>query len=125
LHKEGKLVESLDLEDGLALSEGVQVSGLMNTRAVVGKGREPVLVYCLRGVAVVVVVEGYVPVRTIETDTMGEDLDRGGWTAVRLAVGRGEGDLLGEGGVLPDLISPSFRSNVRQRSLTPVVTSAL
>ena len=114
LHKECELVESLDLEDGLALSEGVQVSGLMNTGAVVGEGGEPVLVYCLRCVAVVVVVEGHVPVRAVETDTVSEDLDRGGWTAVRFAVGRGESNLLGKGGVLPDLVSPGFRSKIRR-----------
>ena len=76
-----------------------------NARTVVGKGGEAIVVNCNIDVAVVVVVERKVPVATVETDTVSEDLKGGRWAAVWLAVGRSNMVLLRDRGItLEDIV---------------------
>lgn len=81
----GQLLQGSNLEVDLDLVDGVTVRRLSDAQAVPGQGRVALL-DGLVDVAVVVVVEGVVPVAAVKADTVGEDLDGVARAVVRLTV---------------------------------------
>lgn len=86
----GEGLEGGDLEHGLDLVDGLAVRGLRDAEAVPGQRREAVVVDDGADVAVLAALGREVPIATIETNTVGQDLDDGTRAGVGLAVGRGQ-----------------------------------
>ena len=61
-----------------------------DSKTVPGECRVPILVHSLVHIAVVAIVNRYIPIRAIEPDAVGENLESSSWTTVRLAIGRGD-----------------------------------
>ena len=79
--------KSIDFEKGLDLLDWVAVRRHADAEAIPGERRVAILIYSLLDVAVVVVVEGQIPIAAVETNAVGQDLHHFGGSAVWLAVG--------------------------------------